>query len=235
MVHKKRGAFDLNRCTMRQLVQLSGISQGSARRLVRFRGRQIRKAKHMNAERQAHLKRRQDLMAELCEEVPPRRRMARASNNANSSKNPPPVQTDKGQQINSKEEQRQVMMQMKTSTKSASNEQTSHPMTELLSESVKTSPAMKHSPDETEPYMSDYQKPSLKCQCFRKASVSKDDRPYCRVCGAAEMCWVTCRQQKLLKSHVCKAESRMRRREKDKKAPMDKESRKSSQGQCVLL
>lgn len=65
---RKSGAFDLNRCTVRQLVQLSGIPLDNARKLVRFRGRQQRRARRMEEERRARLERRHNLRAELQEE-----------------------------------------------------------------------------------------------------------------------------------------------------------------------
>lgn len=258
MVRKKRGAFDLNHCTMRQLVQLSGISQGSASKLVRFRRRQWRKAKCMDAARQAQLKRRHDLMAELRQEVPSRYRKARAST-ANSGKKLSSVQTrsnqcqnitasplkqmswlsvsdDRKQTRSSNEEQRGAGMQVKTLTKRTSNKQTSHPESEV--------PAMKHSPDTAEPHISDSQKPSEASMSLLHSPdvyknggqhVSQDGRLFCRVCGAAERYWVTCEQRRHFRSEVWKSECRKRRREKDKKGCRGIETRNSSQGQCVLL
>lgn len=71
---RKSGAFDLNRCTTRQLAQLSGISLDNARKLVRFRERQRCRARRMEEQQQAMLQRRRVIR----EEARPRRRGRRS-------------------------------------------------------------------------------------------------------------------------------------------------------------
>lgn len=229
----------------------------------------------MDAERQTHLKRRHDLMAELFEELPSRGRLGRASENSSSRKDPPTVEkrsvpcqniksvpvkqtswlsvSDERPQTSTTETEKETMlvMQTKTPTKWTLSNQTSCPVKEVLSESV------------TEPNISNFQKPNgplvaskaalhkpeiyenggqyvcvcsqnlgWKNKCSRRGSLSKDDMLFCRVCGAAEMCWMTHNQEKLFKSHVCKEE--WKRRREHKKASRAKEIDRS-QGQCVLL
>lgn len=241
MVHKKRGAFDLNSCTMRQLVQLSGISQGSARKLVRFRKRQWKKAKRMDAERQTHLKRRHDLMAELREELPLKCRVGRGQN---------PQKISETSSVPCEDIRSSPVKQMSWLSVSDERVQTSRTKTEEqtgmvnISNDKKTngppiaSEAALHKPDiglyeiGGQHICDCSQNLALKCQCSQRGSLSKEDKLFCRVCGAAETCWMTYNQEKLFKSQVSKEHKKTRR--EHKKASKDKETN-SSQGHCVLL
>ncbi|KAL2081763.1 hypothetical protein ACEWY4_023616 [Coilia grayii] len=208
MVHKKRGAFDLNRCTMRQLMQLSGISHKSARKLVRFQARQQKKAKRMDAERQAHLKRRHDLMAELNEEAPSKLRRAQAS--PDPKKKSPSKRSDSVREVLSE---------------SVESSPTPHQKTSELPETLKS--------DFQRPDVN--QNADLKGQCFRRSSVFQDDRFICSVCGAKERCWLACNQLFVVLGPRERKEECTKRRQKEKDENRHRENRNDSNRQCVLL